>query len=289
MPGPASVDLPVKLGVVAGGAVLVVGLTLLRFCGAPPLPPKPPPPSYTTSPEKVVKKVNAMTEAFLQGVEDDALRAGVPTPTLDELGKTIAYEKSDGRFTLTPGKPAVEVAGLRLSSGTQRVDGEQQLVLVIDNPSPTPRAYFVATEIPGGTSACFGRNQLGYNAMVVGAKGRELRSECTYRTGSDLVVTHVESAALTPFQAYYVSRVAPGAVGVDERVTRGHKPTLPGGIAVCNLVMSQNVRGSLEDGSMEWRDLIDFYARHNCDSYQYVQGFKAFTVDGEYVLPVVGQ
>lgn len=289
MTGPV-VDLPVKIGVAVGGAVLVAGLTFLRFCGTPPLPPKPARPSYANvSPEKVEKKISAKADTYLQEVAADARRLGVSAPTLEELGQPIAYEKSVRRLVLQPGQAPIEVAGLKLSAGAQKVDRETLLVLVIDNPGPTPRAYFVATEVAGGTAACQGRTQTPHNGMVIAAGGREIRSECAFRQGTELYVTQVESAVVTPLQAFYLSRVAPGAVGVDERVTRGHRPQLPGGVAVCNLVMSQSLRSSLEDGSLEWRDLVDFYARHNCGSYQYVQGFKAFTQPGEYVLPVVGQ
>ncbi len=289
MPGPASVDLPVKLGVAGGALALVAALVALRFCGVPPLPPKPPRPAAVNNPQAVAKRINAKTEAYMQGVERDALRAGVATPTLADMGRPITYERSVERRVIVPGKPAIEVAGLRISAATQRVDGELLLVLVIDNPGPAPRAYLIATEVGGGTSACAGRRQPPYNGMVVAAQGREIRSECAYHSGSELYVSRVESAVLTPLQAFYVSRVGPGAVGVDERVTRGHKPSLPSGIDICNLVMSQSVRSSLEDGSMGWRDLVDFYARHNCDSYQYIQGYQAFEAQDEYALPVVGR
>ncbi|MCA9677850.1 MAG: hypothetical protein H6709_19120 [Kofleriaceae bacterium] len=284
-----TIDLPVKIGVAVGGVALVALLTTLRFCGTPPLPPKSSPPRYTASPEAVVKKVNALTDAYMQGVERDALKANLPAPTLADMGKMITFHEDATRRTLSVGDPPVDVAGLRISAVAYRTAGSENLLgLRVENPGAVPLAYRVDTQLGGSTALCQGRTQTAHNGIVVAPGQAEVRSECTYRRGVDLYVTRVESAELTPIQAYLVSRVSTLALGGDERVSRGHHPELPPGIAVCNIVMSQSVQRAFEDGDTRWRDLVDFYARHPCDSYQFPQGYKAFTTDGEQNLPVVG-
>jgi hypothetical protein len=49
----------------------------------------------------------------------------------------------------------------------------------------------------------------------------------------------------------------------------------------------QAVRSGLERGEIGWRDLIDFYARHRCQTYQFPLLYRAFKIDGERPVPAV--
>ncbi len=51
--------------------------------------------------------------------------------------------------------------------------------------------------------------------------------------------------------------------------------------------MSQAVRSGIERHEISWRDLVDFYARHRCQTYQFPTSYRALTSDGERPIPAV--
>jgi hypothetical protein len=52
-------------------------------------------------------------------------------------------------------------------------------------------------------------------------------------------------------------------------------------------MLSQAVREQLDRAEIGWRDLVDFYARHRCETYQFPVTYRAFKADGEQKLPVI--
>jgi hypothetical protein len=51
--------------------------------------------------------------------------------------------------------------------------------------------------------------------------------------------------------------------------------------------MPQVVRSGLENGRIGWRDLVDFYARHRCQTYEFPIAYRALKSDGERPIPAV--
>ena len=66
------------------------------------------------------------------------------------------------------------------------------------------------------------------------------------------------------------------------RVARGHKP--PRG-ENCQLVLPASVVRGIADGEIPWRDLVDFYARHRCETYTVPASYRAIQRAGEIALP----
>jgi hypothetical protein len=98
-----------------------------------------------------------------------------------------------------------------------------------------------------------------------------------------IIVTKVETIELPPLSAWYVAQVPPQVVGVEDRIARGHR-----GVDAkekCSSVVSQVVRTGLDRGDIGWRDLVDFYARHRCQTYQFPSNYRAFKSDGERAVP----
>jgi hypothetical protein len=254
------------------------------------MPPKPPAPHVdsTSAARDVLASADATPLAYKGYLEGDAHRAGVSMPGLEAMGRRLAYRVDDVRRGLSVGDPPIEIAGLRLQVVLERGDAGQDLVLVIANPGDVDLAYDVVTKPSYGTQACTKRKVLPFDAMVVAHHSDEKRSECIYRDGMVLGIERVETLELNPLEAYYVSRVPPSAVGLESRVGQGHKPSLPGGVSVCNVAMSQSIRAGLEQGAIGWRDLVDYYARHRCDTYRFPEGYRAFTGSDSLPLPVVG-
>jgi hypothetical protein len=277
-----------QLAVIAGAAVLAAALFALRFCSGVPMPPRPPPPRLDTATARdVLASADATPLAYKGYVEGDAEAAGLPAPSVAAMGRRLPYLVDRARRALAPGDPPVEIAGLRLQAVVERTGGSDNLVLVIDNPGDADLAYDVVTKPSFGTQGCNQRSVISFNAMVVARHATERRSECLYRSGMVLGVERVETLALMPLESFYVSRVPPHAVGIEPRLEQGHKPSLPARVSVCNIAMSQSIRAALEQGAVTWRDLVDFYARHRCDTYRFPESYRAFEQDSERPLPVV--
>src|SRR3954462_1791950 len=104
-----------RMGTLASAAVLVLVIIYLRFCGALSLPNKPPPPTGPTGTQRqLLTQSTATPGMYPDFLARAAASAGVRAPTPDEMGRKLAYRVDDARHVLELGKPAIEVAGLRL-------------------------------------------------------------------------------------------------------------------------------------------------------------------------------
>ncbi len=277
-----------RWGTVGVVAAVSIAIASVRMCGDVAIPPKPPAPEMRGSAQDVMKTASATHASWRAEIERDAATLGVPTPTDDDMAKRLSYKTDDEARVIAPGEGSVEIAGLRLTASSMPEEGSnrQAMVLTVENLTDTDLAYNVVTTPRPGGAACNQRLVLAYNAIVVARGGKESRSECIYRSGMSLAIERVETLALQPLQSAYVSRLPPAAVGADTRLSRGHRPELPAGMPVCTTVASQTVRADIDSGATGWRDLVDFYARHSCQSYQFPEGYRTFEMDGAQELPV---
>jgi len=278
----------VQYASIGGAAVLAAVLFGVRFCGGVSMPPKPPAPRIDPANARDVLASASETALAYKGIiETDAHDAGLPVPTVEEMGRHLVPTLTEPGVALAPGDAPRQIGALWLQAVVQSSEHGDDLVLVIDNRGDRDLAYDVVTTPSYGTGACGQRTILSFDANVVAPHSQERRSECVYRNGMVLGVSRVETLELNPLEAYYVSRVPPQALGLEQRRAQGHRPTVPG-TRMCNLVMSQSIRGAIQSGQLRWRDLVDFYARHRCDTYQFPENYRAFEKDGEHPLPVVG-
>lgn len=277
-------DQQFRVATIAGGVILVGVISYLRFCGSASLPAKPPPPTGPTGTQSELLSKSTASPAVYKGfLESDATAAGVTVPTPAQMATKLPYRVDESRHVLEPGKPPIDAAGLRL-----RVERTaDQIVLVIENQTESAVAYHVATAPSSGTGGCSSGTPLPVNAMVIAKGGSERRTECTWRDGMAIIVSKVESIEVGPLSAYYVSQVPPSVVGVEGRVARGHRGVTAG--EACSPVVPQVVRTSLERGQIGWRDLVDFYARHRCQTYVFPVSYRAFKSDNELALPAVAR
>lgn len=270
-----------RVGVGVVGMVLVAGLTAVSFGGSVSLPPKPPPPSAPRGTSGELLTRSAATPAVYRDfVARDAAAAGVRPPTLDELSRKLPYRVDEARHILEPGQPSLELAGVRLRA----VRLSEGLALEIENATGADIAYDVATA-PMPAVRCNAAPVLPFNAMTIGKDRRETRVECSWRDGIALAVTRVETLELSPLSAWYLNHVPPSIVGIEPRLARGHQ--VPNTTGRCAFALAQAVRSGLERGEIGWRDLVDFYARHRCQTYQFPMSYRAFKGDGERTIPAV--
>jgi len=140
-------DTQFRIAVLAGGALLVAVIIGVRFCGELSLPPKPAPSAEPTGTEsQLLAKSTTSPSVYRDFLEHDAALAGVRAPTIEEMSRKLAYhidEPSHG-IALAPGKPPIELAGLRLH--IERKD--DTVVLAIQNLLDADVAYEVVTRGP---------------------------------------------------------------------------------------------------------------------------------------------
>jgi hypothetical protein len=210
-------------------------------------------------------------------VARDAAEAGVRAPARDELSRKLPYRIDDARHVLEVGQPALEIAGVRLRA----IRIEDALALEIANATGSSIAYNVVTTAVA--AGCDPAAVQRFNAMTIHPNGREIRVECAWHAGIALATVRVETVEVLPLSAWYLDHVPPSAVGIEPRIARGHLPAETG--APCAFALPQAVRSGLERGEIGWRDLIDFYARHRCQTYQFPLLYRAFKRDGERSVP----
>ena len=274
---------PFKLRVGAGGLVLVVGITLLRFCGSLSLPPRgqplasapEPAPARTTS----IAKSAANPTVYRTFLEHDAIDAGVPTPSIDQMSRKLTYRSDEARHVLEVGRMPIEIAGLRLHIE----HANDSLLLQIENRTGSDVAYEVTTQVAPRVSDCNIARPLPFDALVIAKDGRETRTECTWHDNASLVVTKVETLELSTLSAFYIHQLPTSLLAIDPRIARGHREVGE----TCGGFVSQAVRAGVASGEIGWRDLVDFYARHRCQTYQFPLKYRAFRTDGEQRVPAV--
>jgi hypothetical protein len=273
----------VRIASIVGGIVLVAVITYVRFCGEMSLPDKPPPPRGPTGTERqLLSKTTAGSPAVYQDyVEHDAQTAGVRAPSLEEMGRKLAYRVDESRHVLELGQAPIDVAGLRIHVERSGED----VVLVAQNLVPSDVAYEISTAPSVGAYACNNARPLPFNAMVISKASSETRTECVWRAGETIIVSKVETLEVPPMQSWYLGQTPPKLVGIDDRIARGHR-----GIESsdrCQVVVAQLITSGIEHGEIGWRDLADFYARHRCQTYQFPAKYRAFKSDNERPLPAV--
>jgi len=259
-------------------AVVGVGMTALFIKGPPPAPPRPKP---APPPESVMNGELRFSPVIYRGqVEQDARSFGVPTPSEELFKKPFLYmEEVKKRLTLVEKRP-VETPHLKLSlvvekqrattAGGQGFRSEH-LVLQIENLSDKYLAYRIVTEVPNKRK-CIQKGDIPHNAMVIEPRQTLRRTECLFQKKRSLDIKRAEVIELPELAAVYVSRLPIPAVLYDPRTAAGHVP-LKG--SLCPQTFSwREIRDGLDRKHIDWRDVIDYYARHSCSEYSFFKSYR---------------
>lgn len=275
------------------GALGLVGLavigagTALLFAGGP--SPAPPRPSFGPSSAPDSEAMKFSTTLYRGGIERDARAFGVAAPSPAELAAVFPYfDELKSPRSLRPGG-AFTTARLRISLSTRRergaVEGQSfgadHLVLRIENLTDRPLAYRVSTRVPD-PRRCEAKGTIPHNAIALGPHEVALRTECLLQDAARLLLERVEVLRIPALSYVYVSRLEPGLALYDPRTAAGH--TIPAGTVCPQAVAWRDIRDGAERGALAWRDIIDFYARHNCDQYAFFPGYR-YRVDVASPLP----
>lgn len=248
----------------------------------PPMPKRP-----LARPVEPIGKLDYSKNVYRAALEADSGTYGVSKTTPEDLSGVLAYDRETPRR-----KPPVETRFLRVTShvapvgagfsgGTATTD---HIVLRIENATDRWLAYRVDTTPDAGEGRCVDKADLPHNAIALAPGQAVERTECQVRGNIDgVTVDSIETIVLPPLSYYYVSRVFPAHIGENARATRGHVAPKA---KICANIPEQAIRRALERGEVTWRDVVDFYARHDCDRYLFPAGYRAFRRPGERALPV---
>lgn len=272
-------DSQFRVGVLAAAVVVVGIVTYSRFSGRLTLPDKPPPPEGPTGTQReLLSRTTGSPGMYRDFLEQDASSAGVRVPSVTDMARKLPYRVDEARHVLALGQPAIEAAGLRL-----RVERSgDSVAMIIQNLVGSDVAYQVTSAPSTGAYICNSARPLPFNAMVIAKGATETRTECAWRDGMSIVVTKVETVEVSALSSYYLSQLPPQLVGIEDRIARGHRRA---GADSCSAMTSQIVRNGMDHGQIGWRDLVDFYARHRCQTYQFPSKYRAFTSDNERPIP----
>jgi hypothetical protein len=156
------------------------------------------------------------------------------------------------------------------------------LVLEIENRTAHHLAYRVTSKFPA-TARCEAKGVIPHNAVALRPHEKVTRTECLFQSAPRLDIVVAEVMEIPALSYYYVSRLTPGLVLYETRTAAGH--TIPKGAACPQTFSWRDVRDGAARGEVEWRDIIDFYARHNCDEYAFFTGYR-YHLQGGTALPV---
>lgn len=261
------------LGVVGVG----VGMAVL-FAGGP--PPGPPRPSLPVASSPAANELRFSPALYRATIEQDAKAFGVPAPTPGELAAVFPYVHE------RPSKPRLRVGStlrtshLRLSLVLRReegaVEGQQSfradhLVLEIENRTSRHLAYRVNTRVVDA-GRCEAKGTIAHNAIALRPRETVARTECLFQKAASVDVVDIEVMEIPALSYIYVSRLNPALVLYDARAAAGH--LVPKGEPCPQTLSWRDVKEGAARGEVEWRDIIDFYARHGCADYAFFRGYR---------------
>ncbi len=278
--------LAMAVGMTAAVAI-ALGMLVMYGTSAPPPPERPPPPP---PPESLMNSVLKYSQPVYMGlIEEDAKKYKVPAPKLVELGQPNGYFdelKQPRRLKI---KEVVDTAHLHLvlevAKRKASIEGQtfafDHVLLRIQNRTPRFLAYRVETSVPD-KQKCVSKGDIAHNAIVIEPNQTIFRTECIFRSDGGVDLKHVEVIELLPLSAYYVGRLPATVTLYDPRTSAGHHPLVG---TLCPQTFSwREIQDGLDRKAFGWRDVIDFYARHNCEEYSFFKNYR-YRTDAADPLP----
>jgi hypothetical protein len=275
-------DTQFKIIVAGAASALVAGIATLSFCGSVHIAAKPPAPLlHGQNASELLQASNAATSVWAGYLETDARAAGVSPPSVAEMSMSLTWLESHTDKDLAIGDPAIELAGLTVRFISDSATGNSMVTLT--NHGANAVAYHLETKTSNSDYVCNNITHSEHNTMMVPANSTEKVSVCPLRPQMTAAIS-LQSVSLSPLSAYYMQLVPPSLVGVPDKLAKVHHNGL-GAPSRCPQLPSAGVKGGLASGKIRWRDLIDFYSRHRCETYSFPLSYRAFTKNNERPLP----
>lgn len=271
------------------GLAGMVGVVGLAFLGMKVLTAKKPPPPAPPPPPPAANLVTGnlkFTQGFYKAQVDDDLKTfGLGAMSLADVAAPLAYyDELDAPRKLKAEKDTVETPHLRITTKVQKewaTQGSGQgfkfehAFLEITNKTDKHLAYRVLTRVEQ-PERCKSKGAVKHNAIALAPGQTVRRTECLWRKDLGLTLARIEVLELTKLGYFYVSRLLPAQVLLDERTAAGHE--VPKG-KQCAFVPWREI-SSMAGEKSSWGDVMDFYARHNCDEYAFYRGYHRWSAPG---------
>lgn len=238
------------------------------------------------------KRFENTAEHFAFELSEDLSKFGLVEMSPAELG-----EKNQWRILVEGAEPAdikrgktffgdgvsvkATTSKVRYTKGGVSVKSVHS-VAIVKNTGATPLAYRIVLE-PLTSGRCEVKGTRGHNAVAL-MPGEE--AEVVVCAGSSgISVRALEVMEVSPVGFYYLSMLPPQALGEAPLRSNSHVP--PRGAVQCGNVPARRISRALRENRLAWRDVVDFYSRHNCHRLQIHDGY-AWTDEPRTEFPSLG-
>jgi hypothetical protein len=226
------------------------------------------------------------TEGYYHAtLDDDAKRWGLKLVDPKQLAQPFSYSNElDTPRRLKADKDQLDTARVHLATHVIKEwagdSGQgfryEHMILEITNKTDHALAYRVETAVDH-PEKCKSQGAILHNAIALKPGETLRRTECLWRPGAMLTVKRVETLEVPELSYYYVSRLVPTQILLEERTALGHEQQK---VKPCQFVPWRDIAASAKSSGTEWADVLDFYARHNCDEYTFWRGYRRWTEAG---------
>lgn len=232
--------------------------------------------------------MNRSGRRFQEVLDEDTKRFSVQPVAADSLRSGNVFEHLvRDNVVLKPGqtfksdwveiKAAVEQ--IKYIRRGAEVRAKHSLVYV-ENKRAKPIAYFLDVR-SADAAGCEVRGSRSHNANAL-LPGEV--AEVVVCAGTRPVEIHdLRVMEVTALGYMYLSQVPARAFGHDEVRAQSHR--MPRQARRCSEVPSERLFGALREQRIRWRDVADFFSRHNCTNYPWLWGYT-YDEAGVDELPV---
>jgi hypothetical protein len=234
-------------------------------------------------------EIDRTGRSYLADLEADFKQFNVPPMSVDELRKPNEYRDLVNETKVLGAGQTATTEWMTVAVSVEKVTYVQQgaqltaphVVARLKNISDVPLGYFVEIRSAdkGGCEVRASR-QVNANALRPGET-----AEFPVCAGRGKAALHdLKALKLTPLGYAYLSKIPALALGYDQITARAHTPD--GQYAVCSQIPAEKIGRRVRNGDLRWDDLADYFTRHNCEQFGFVDGYRRQTGDLNY-LPVM--
>lgn len=223
----------------------------------------------------------ASADNFERALASDAERWGLEAPSMDSLKSPAHYVELIRDSKVISAGAAYRSDELVVKATTRKVAYQNKgatvkarhVVATIENVSGKPLAYFAELR-SAERGDCPVRARIAHNVTALMPGDRAEVVVCA--GGGDVEILQLEALEITPLGYGYISQVPAQAFGYDKVRSGDHESGDLGGhrIETCSQVPAMRIQAALRNGSTRWRDVADFYSRHNCERQQFFLGYE---------------
>lgn len=211
-------------------------------------------------------------------LKKDAKEFGVKAPRKSKWLAAQRYQKRHKKSKILQAKQRwstgpllfkVKVEKVAYMRGGARVKS-RHTILAVQNKGKHPVAYrVVARAKQRGT--CEVRGTRRHNALVLAPRERAELTICAGKVAVE--VLEASSTTLHPLSYRYLNQIPPQVFGLDAARSAAHRPASR--TRVCTHLPAGKMARALKKGEIRWRDIVDYYRRHNCARFEMPRGYRA--------------